>query len=363
MTKESSIYLDLIRFLAAFIVMLSHFSFQRFTGDSIILLHQFGQVGVIIFFVMSGYVINFVAHTKENDIKTYFISRFSRLYSVVLPVLLLIPIFDFIGQNINLVMYDNYFRNDLYVIRMLSNLVFLQQIWFYGIGYLSNGPLWSLGYEFWYYVLFGLSLFISGYKKYFFIFIVALIIGPKILLLLPVWLFGVWIYNFHKNKELNQTISRILFLVSPFLFLYCFNFYNEINEYVYSILGNDIKSKLGFSAGFITDYITAFFIGIHILSMKYININILNKTLWGGEKVIKFFANSSFSLYLFHFPLLLFFGAILNHNPNSGIDIFILFSLTFTSCILLAQFTEKKKYVYKKYITFFWEKLEKGTKK
>lgn len=282
MTKESSIYLDLIRFLAAFLVFIYHFSYSRFSGDLYPM--YFGHEAVILFFILSGYVISFVAHTKENNIKSYFISRFSRLYSVVIPVLIFIPLFDLIGQNYNSEIYDGKTADSFFIIRLLANLTFSQEFWFFSFRYLSDGPLWSLGYEFWYYVLFGLSLFVHGYKKYFFIFIVALIIGPKILLLLPVWLFGVWIYNFHKNKELNQTISRILFFLSPFLFLYCFSFYNEINEYVYSILGNDIKLKLGFSAGFLTDYITAFFIGIHILSMKYINLNILNKALWGGRK-------------------------------------------------------------------------------
>lgn len=83
----------------------------------------------------------------------------------------------------------------------------------------------------------------------------------------------------------------------------------------------------------------------------------------GGEKVIRFFANSSFSIYLFHFPLLLFFGAILNHDPSSSMDIMILFIVTFIACILLAQITEKKKYIYKKYIVLIWNYMENRIKK
>lgn len=294
MTKEVSLYLDVIRFVAAILVVLAHFSFERFTSNYINYFHQFGQSAVIIFFVLSGYVITFVADKKENNGKAYFISRFARLYSVVIPVLILIPIFDIIGQNINEIMYENYFRDSNYIIRLIANSVFLQQIWFYGFGYLSNGPLWSLGYEFWYYVLFGLSLFIEGKKKYFFVLLVALLIGPKILLLMPVWLFGVWIYNFHKSKTLNQNLARVLFISTPFLFLVCFTQYNEINHYIYSILGESIKSKLGFSAGFLTDYMTAFFVGVHILSMKYVNFTILNKILWGGGESDKIFGKQFF---------------------------------------------------------------------
>lgn len=282
MNKEVSLYLDVVRFFAALLVVFAHFSFSRFSSEYLNYFHQFGQTAVIIFFVLSGYVISYVADMKENNIKDYFISRFSRLYSVVMPVLLLVLVFDSIGQFINSSMYDGYFRDSKFIIRLIANGVFLQQIWFYGIGYLSDGPLWSLGYEFWYYVLFGFSLFLKGKKKYLFLILTALLIGPKILLLLPVWLFGVWIYNFHKTKDLNQNLARVIFILSPILFLFCFTQYNEINSYIYSVAGENIQHKLGFSAGFITDYITGFFIGVHILSMKYINFTFLNKMLWGG---------------------------------------------------------------------------------
>jgi len=354
--KELSLYLDLTRFLAALLVMVFHFSYSRFSGDLYPM--YFGHEAVIVFFILSGYVISFVADTKENNLKDYFISRFSRLYSVVIPVLILIPLFNLVGQFIDSQIYDGKTADSLYIIRLLANISFSQEFWFFSFRYLSDGPLWSLGYEFWYYVLFGLSLFIEGKKKYFFLFSTALLIGPKILLLLPVWLFGVWIYSFHKKKILNQNLARVLFISTPFLFLVCFTQYNEINHYIYSILGESVKSKLGFSSGFLTDYITAIFVGLHILSMKYINFTILNKILWGGERVIRFFANSSFSIYLFHFPLFLFFGAVLNHNPDSIIDIIILFSATFISCLAFAQVTEKKKYVYKKYVILIWNSIE-----
>lgn len=363
MTKENSIYLDLIRFFAAFGVMLSHFSYERFSSEYFNIFFYLGHFGVIVFFVMSGYVISFVLDRKERNLKNYFISRFSRLYSVVLPVLFLIPIFDFIGEYFNTVIYDDKTASSFYIIRLLSNITFSQEFWFFSIRYLSDGPLWSLGYEFWYYVLFGFFMFLDKKKKYLIIFLVSLLIGPKILLLLPVWLFGVWIYNFHKNKSLNQNLSRVVFISTPFIFFFIFQFYNEINQFTKFMLGEIYYQKFGFSQNFLSDYITAFLIGLNILTFKYTNFGFFNKFLIRGERLIKFFANSSFSIYLFHFPLFLFFAAILHHNPNSIIDIFILFFVTFLMCILLAQFTEKKKHVYKKYITFIWEKVEKRIKK
>ena len=54
---------------------------------------------------------------------------------------------------------------------------------------------------------------------------------------------------------------------------------------------------------------------------------------------------------------------MLNHNPSSIVDIVLLFCVAFVNCLLLAQVTEKKKYVYKRYITFIWEKVENRIKK
>lgn len=356
MRKEVSLYLDLTRSLAALLVFVYHFSYARFSGELYSM--YFGHEAVIVFFILSGYVISFVVDIKENNMKNYLISRFSRLYSVVLPVLLLIPILDMIGQNVDSSIYVDKTTNSFYIIRLFANLTFSQEFWVFSFRYLSDGPLWSLGYEFWYYILFGFAIFLEGKKKYILIGVTALVIGPKILLLLPVWLFGAWIYDFHKNNNLNQRLARVLFLTTPFLFLYCFTFYDEINQCIYSLLGEDIKSKLGFSGAFITDYITCFFVGLHILSMKYVHFISFNKILYGGEKIIRFFANSSFSIYLFHFPLLLFFGAVLNHNPESISDIVILFSVTLVSCLALAEVTEKKKYIYKKYITNIWNAIQ-----
>jgi peptidoglycan/LPS O-acetylase OafA/YrhL len=343
------------------LVFTYHFSYARFSGE--LYNGYFGHEAVIVFFILSGYVISYVADSKENNLKVYFISRFSRLYSVVLPVLLLIPIFDMIGQHIDSSIYAGKTSDSFDLIRLIANLTFSQEFWVFSFRYLSDGPLWSLGYEFWYYVLFGFALFLERKRKYIFLLITSFLIGPKILLLLPVWLFGVWIYKFHKSKHLNQLFARILFVTTPFIFLYFFTFYNEINQFIYTFLGESVKAKLGFSYTFMTDYITGFFVGLHILSVKYVNFTILNKMLWWGDKMIRFFANSSFSIYLFHFPLLLFFGALFDHNPNSIVNIVILFFTTIVTCLLLAQVTEKKKYVYKKYITLIFEKIENRIKK
>jgi len=351
MDKHTSILLDIIRFTAAIFVFMDHFSQIRFSGGSLSYFSPFGHSAVIAFFVLSGYVIAFVADTKDKDIKTYCISRFARLYSVVLPVLIIVPILDIIGININETMYEGKIHNSYFIIRLFANFTFLQEIWFSSIRYLSDGPLWSLGYELWYYVLFSFAIFLNGYKRYLLIGAAVLLIGPKILLLMLPWILGVWIYYFHKTKELGKITARILFFSAPLLF---YIFFKDQGDPIVdlSFLGN-----FGYSKYFLHDYSTAIILALFIVSFKYADISLVNKLLRKNELLIRYFASTTFTVYLFHLPLLLFYGAVLNHDPSNIQDIVLLGLITFVTCLFIAQYTERKKYIFKKYIVLIYEKI------
>ncbi len=351
MDKNTSILLDIIRFTAAIFVFLDHFSQVRFSGGSLSYFSPFGHSAVIAFFVISGYVIAFVADTKDKDINIYYISRFARLYSVVLPVLIIVPILDIIGIYINETMYEGKIHNSYFIIRLFANFTFLQEIWFNSIRYLSDGPLWSLGYELWYFVLFSFAIFFNNYKRYLLIGTAVLLIGPKILLLMPPWILGVWIYHFHKTKELSKITARILFFSAPLLF---YIFFKDQGD---PIVDLSFLGDFGYSKYFLHDYSTAVILGLFIASFKYVDISLMNKLLIKSETPIRYMASSTFTLYLFHLPLLLFYGAVLKHDPNDMKDIALLGFITFITCLFIAQYTERKKYIFKKYIMLIYEKI------
>ena len=351
MDKHTSILLDLMRFTAAVFVFMDHFAQVRFSGGYLDFFSQFGHAAVIVFFVLSGYVIAFVTDTKDKNIHAFYISRFARLYSVVLPVLIIVPILNFIGLSVNEIIYEGKNQSNYYPIRLFLNFTFLQEIWFFSIRYLTDGPLWSLGYEFWYYVLFSFAIFLQGYKRYLLMGFTALLIGPKILLLMPTWILGVWIYRFHKTKEVNKNLARLFLFLAPVL-LYIF-----FKDQGTPVIDLSFLGDFGYSKYFIHDYSTAIFLGLFILSFKYADIALIKKFLIKHERSIRYFASTTFTLYLFHFPLLLFYGAILNHNPNSTQDIILLGVITFVTCLLIAEYTERKKYIFKKYIAIVYEKI------
>jgi peptidoglycan/LPS O-acetylase OafA/YrhL len=94
MDRPISLFLDVCRFSAAMAVFLGHTSGQLFTGG---IFWQFGdymQTAVVVFFLLSGYITGFVVNPKEKTASLFTISRLARLYSVVLPALILTFICD-----------------------------------------------------------------------------------------------------------------------------------------------------------------------------------------------------------------------------------------------------------------------------
>ena len=53
-----------------------------------------GHSAVVIFFVLSGYVITYVASERETTLRDYALSRCARIYAVAVPTLLLTIVLD-----------------------------------------------------------------------------------------------------------------------------------------------------------------------------------------------------------------------------------------------------------------------------
>ena len=131
MSRPLSIYLDLVRFGAAFVVLLSHLAYSRFTGGSYSFLREYnqGSDAVVLFFVLSGLVIAYTTDAKRSgasgDMSRYLVSRFSRLYSVVLPAIVLGLLLDAWGNAIDQRAYDGWWHaGDRPVWRAITSLLF-----------------------------------------------------------------------------------------------------------------------------------------------------------------------------------------------------------------------------------------------
>lgn len=169
-TSLASTHLDLLRGVAALEVFLGHLRQNTLVDHSPALsplarlgffATGFGHQAVMVFFVLSGY---FIASSVMQDWRRerwswsrYFVNRASRLGTVLIPALVLGAIWDTIGVHLlRLPLADSrgLVAPHLTLKTAIGNLFFLQGIWVESFG--SNGPLWSLSYEAWYYVLFPL---------------------------------------------------------------------------------------------------------------------------------------------------------------------------------------------------------------
>lgn len=122
---------------------------------------QFGHQAVVGFFVMSGYLVGGAVlrniHGRREKLRDYFIHRICRIYLVLAPALLLTAVLDLSGRmfftNSGVYawpIFEGHFSAALF----FATLANFQGILFDYFG--TNGPMWSLACEFWYYVLFPL---------------------------------------------------------------------------------------------------------------------------------------------------------------------------------------------------------------
>ena len=336
MDKKLSSYLDIVRVVASFAVLFQHLS--MYNNDVFAFFSNYGHPAVMGFFILSGYVIAFVADQREKTFDIYLKHRFSRLYSVLVVAWLLTMILDTTGSLINSSSYKGVSPTDYLPVRIFSHLFFLQESWFVSIQFFSNQPLWSLAYEFWYYILFGLIFLYKGKYKPALIIITALIMGPVILLYGLIWFAGAYLYKLHqKELRINTVLASTLFLITiPLIFSYPY-----WHQY---LLFDDMPAvgKLSFRT-YMDDLIFAFLILINIFSFRYTNFSFTFIT-----PVIRFLSGISFSLYVFHFPLIFFFKALLTRyfNFSDHSLFFILALLIVASVYLLSFISERKKKAY-----------------
>jgi peptidoglycan/LPS O-acetylase OafA/YrhL len=210
-----SLYLDLVRIGAAVAVVVAHFGyFHVFDARQIALLPDFGREAVIAFFVLSGFVIAYSAETKNPTLASYAVARCARLYSVVLPVLLLAFLLAPLTAALGHTPVDADYQVHKPWAYLPFHLLFLGDAWTFVERPPWLLPYWSLDYEAWYYVLFGAACYLRGRRRTVAIVAVLALVGPRLWLLLPIWLSGVWLYRWQTTRTLPRGLARAGWLLS-----------------------------------------------------------------------------------------------------------------------------------------------------
>jgi len=348
MPRSFSTYLDLVRFLAACMVYLWH-SNQRWIVEAILPASSYGHSSVVVFFVLSGFVIAFVTDTKERDWQTYAASRLSRVYSVALPALILTILLDAAGRQLYLPAYDYPF--DSFAVRNAASLLMANEIWFVSITAFSNVPYWSICYESWYYVGFGVVTFLPRAGAWLVVSALALLLGPKIVLLAPIWAMGVLLYRSRRLAEVSEPMGWFL-MVGSTLGIVLFHVLG-----VDLTVGNWLKAQIGvawfdeltFSKTFISDYLLGLLVMLHFAGARSVAPR-LSGILQAIERPVKTMAACTFTLYLLHQPLFLFWGAVLRGDPKGYGNWLAITCLVGLSVALVAVLTEKRRHLLTRWI-------------
>lgn len=338
MNRSLSIYLDFLRIFSAILVFFSHARYPRFFGQRWKEIGAYGHDAVMFFFVMSGFLIAYSSGKKTGSLESFAKKRLARLYSVVFPALLLTLIFNSIGKHINPGMYTGWIcDNSQPIIRYLVNLFFLNEIWFGSWRAFSNGPFWSISYWFWFYAVYAAAFYLHGPKRYLSVIVLFLIAGPKVFLLLPVWLTGVLTYRLINRINLNTFVSLFLCIFSLIIYFWLreMDMSKHLALFTKQVLGEEsyLFTHIGWSKHFLNDYIVGVLIAAHVIGFASLFKQFDFPRLI--EPPIRYLAGLSFTLYMLHYPLLMVFSS-LSKNGN------VIVVLVFLSVWLLSFLTEKR---------------------
>lgn len=302
-----SLYLDLMRGLAALAVLFHHYS-NHIAKLGYRVFPDVGQEAVMVFFVMSGFVIAMVAADRERDFVVFAVKRFARFYSVIVPVTLLLIAAYFITIVLDFPAYENWGNMDQWPAKLLATLGFSTDTSFWQRVYLPGGkPMWSMSYEFWYYFLFAFCFLFS--RRLFGVAIallIAIYVGVPALLLLPVWALGALTFHVFKRRPVPRNAAWAL-AVSGL----CGLVFLQMSGLRYSVLNTQVlfHRNAADATFFPYYYLVGGCLSLHLFGA----LNVLARDqrpctdpVSGG---IRRMAHTSFFLYLTHMPVMLLLKA------------------------------------------------------
>lgn len=194
-----------IRGMFAMYVIITHIA-EVLSVDFLKPVWEFAPIGVMVFFVLSGFVIHLsYQNSSDKTFKNYFFRRFNRIYIPLLITFVVSAIFLYL-QNGYVVGFS--------VKSLIGNLLMTQTIFSQPL--FNNGPLWSLAYEWWFYMLYIPIIYMFKNKSSLFVYVAAIAAclvehfhyaSPisRFPIYLMVWWFGVDLANAYiaNNRKLN----------------------------------------------------------------------------------------------------------------------------------------------------------------
>jgi peptidoglycan/LPS O-acetylase OafA/YrhL len=327
LAKRTSVHLDLIRGVSAVAVLLYHLrglffvDYPYIAGKSLFssalyAVTGYGHQAVMVFFVLSGYFIGTsVMESVGKHLwswRTYLASRLTRLQLVLFPALVLGAIWDQIGMRIPQaapLYYEALYKFNVPSVALrstlpvfLGNFFFLQSIISPVFG--SNGPLWSLSYEFWYYIVFpALVLAAAAWVGIRFRILYAGLaplllwfVGAQISLYFLIWLAGAFLGHLQRVTRFRSS-SPALPLAGGLIFI--------------GALAWSRTPRI--SSDLLIDYIVAACFALWLFTLLLGSREDVSPAYASAAKKL---AGFSYTLYLTHFPALLLLRGLLDPRED-----------------------------------------------
>ncbi|MDB5012656.1 MAG: hypothetical protein JWQ25_858 [Daejeonella sp.] len=338
-TGNSSVFLDALRLAASLTVLYIHGSDLWFPSK----IHDPSKAGntahfaVVVFFVLSGFVIAYTTKKSNRGATQYLFARLSRLCSVVIPALLVAAVAEELIAYYASDLTGTILRGTSWP-RYLISATFLNELWFFSAAPPINLPLWSLSFEFWYYVIFGFWFYKgSGIKGLLILVLACLIAGPKILLLMPVWIMGCLAYNYHFFK---------IKPVTAWFIIGCILLVVVLTAIVLPPIPFGIGNvPLYYASQFITDWIIGSFIAAALWILPLQKAFVIEKRF---VKSFRMIADLTFPIYVLHYPLLVLFRTLVGFRENDTLQLWeAIISVLILSGLLGVVF-QSQRYVWMK---------------
>lgn len=300
LTRPLSVVLDFVRFGAALLVAVGH-------AVQLGLYHGWFPFGVrmqhycvIVFFVLSGLVISTSVLGGRSSLPRYAVARLSRILPVAIPSLVFSTLAAYLLAGPSPVRMDNSPEDALAVTRqLLAPLTFISA-WPGVAGPVWNPPYWSLCYEVWYYAIFALAFFLRGWSRVVAVAMGCVAAGGAILLLMPVWLFGVALTHAPVARRLPLGAAPLVGLGALVMALALFRVDHDVlNPVLKAWWPGDAE----WSQWALSDVFMGIVMTLALVALRPVASRWEGAILRCGEAA-RTLAGFSFTLYLFHWPLI-----------------------------------------------------------
>jgi peptidoglycan/LPS O-acetylase OafA/YrhL len=314
-------------------------------------LFAYSQAAVIVFFVLSGFVIAHVLATRERTPLEFAASRFARLYSVALPTLLLVAVANYLETLKYPHAFDAYGDRVTVFIDYLRSWLFVSNFWISPEAGVASAPFWSLSLEVAYYVGIALLVFARGRIRFLALAALCLAAGPTMILLAPTWLIGYGAYQFTQRRRMAAGTAAILWLASVFLLLLC------------PLIEMHMRQPLAFLR--MPNASVGELLASHAAAICFTaNIVAFNEFCSHAEPLfrpfvglIRWFGSVTFALYMFHMPIVAFFSVYPVGGRGSLAWAIVMIGGTLLIVATIGRFCEQSKGYYKRGFLWVWEQL------